>query len=884
MAVVPAPELVLRNRTISHALIARHGTRSILPGFSSSSSPRSSRSLPLLPPEPRPPPMSSEGDPHNAAQIDAHQHGDLHVNQSLFCFDANTGATSSGIFAGDDPLKFYFPLLLYHVCIIFALSHAIHAVLRRAHVPLVISQILAGVLVGPSFLGRALPHVGELFATPEGWLAINTVGAYAFMLQIFVIGVKTDLGMIAKSGKKAIAIAVFGTAAPHVAMYMAVAAFSARVPPEWTSSLMLTNLNSWWSLSAFIVICCTLDDLNLLSSKLGRLAMSSALIGDFANTFCIAGVTSYILASSPVERLRRIGLVSLVVFAAFILSMAFVARPVILRLIRDVPDGALLSEGRLVAVLLIAVAYSFTGEILGLHATYGPFLLGLMLPGGAPLGVSLGERLDRLVAGVLMPLVFAQGGMRLDLSKLTDPSTCLLLELFLVVGVLAKFVACLLPCLFSKMPLREAFIVGLMMNFKGITEVVYASAFQDANMLDGQVYATFMMTVLVLGGATSALVKYLYHPEEKYVANRRRTVEHKKAGEELRVLACVHAQVDVAPMVALLDASSPTPASPLAVYLLHLAPLAGLTSSVLRPFNAGDRNCVPSGGTDAARIVNAFQFFVQQRPPSSASLLPFICIARYATMHDDVCAVALDKRAMLIIVPFHNRLAIDGSIEPTAANAGAIQAANANILGYAPCSVAILVDRGSLAAGAGAGAGGEPGACPHRVALYFLGGADDREALALATHMAEDAAIGLAVFRFVPPPEWRGSGDPGEDRLDQEALQEFVRRWVDGGRVEYSENLVGGSDEMVAVIRKTSPSFNLLMVGRRADSPETPLTAGISDWSEHLELGVLGDLLTSTDFGCRVTTLVVQQQTMAAAGEAGRSPEGQGQRQSDGHV
>ncbi|XP_062196383.1 cation/H(+) antiporter 15-like [Phragmites australis] len=809
----------------------------------------------------------------------AHLQGEVSVNKSLFCFQPNSGATSSGVFAGDDPLNFYFPLLLYHVCIVFALSRAIHALLRRANVPLVISQILAGALLGPTFLGRVLPHVGELFATPEGWVQINTVGGYAFMLQIFVIGVKTDLGMIAKSGKKAIAIAVFGTAAPHIAMYSAGAALSARVPSAWTRTLMLTNLNSWWSLSAFIVVCCTLDDLNLLSSKLGRLAMSSALIGDFANTFCIAGVTSYILAASPSEKLQRIGLASLIAFTVFIGFMAFVLRPVVLRLIRDVPEGALLTEARLVAVLLITITCSFAGEILGLHATYGPFVLGLMLPGGAPLGVTMAERLDRLVAGVLMPLLFAQGGMRLNIYKLTDASTCLLLEVFLVVGVLAKFVACILPCLFCQMPLREAFIVGLMMNFKGITEVVYASAFMDAKVWDEQVYAAFMINVLVLGTTTASVVKYMYHPEEKYVAYRRRTVQHKKLGEELRVLACVHSQADVAPMLALLDASSPSPVSPIAVYLLHLAPLAGLTSSVLRPFRHGDRNCVPSGGTDSARIVNAFQFFVHQRPQGSASLLPYVCIAPYATMHDDVCAVALEKRPMLIIVPFHKRLAIDGSVEPTTANAGAVQAANTNILNYSPCSVAILVDRGSLSAAAATADG-----LPHRVALYFLGGPDDREALALATHMAEDAPIGLTVFRFVLPPAWRKCGDADEDQLDEDALQEYVRRWVDDHRLVYRENLVSGSDEMVAVIRKASPGFNLLMVGRRAGSLESPLTAGISEWSEHLELGVLGDLLTSTDFGCRVSTLVVQQQTRAAAGEIGRSPEKHGQQRSDGHV
>ncbi|XP_040382864.1 cation/H(+) antiporter 15-like [Oryza brachyantha] len=795
---------------------------------------------------------------------------EANVNQSLFCFQTNSGATSSGVFAGDDPLKFYFPLFLYHVCIVFALSRGIQAVLRRANVPLVISQILAGTLLGPSFLGHLVPRVGEMFATPEGWVLINTIGGYAFTLHIFVIGVKTDLGMIAKSGKKAIAIAVFGTAAPHLAMYIAGLALKARVPAAWAASFLITNLTSWWSLSAFIVVCCTLQDLNLLSSKLGRLAMSAALIGDFANTFSIAGVTSYLLTASPSEKLQRIGFASVIAFTTFIAFMALLARPTILRLIHDVPEGALLSEARLVGVLLICLTCSFAGELLGLHATYGPFMLGLMLPGGAPLGVTMEERLDRLVAGVLMPLLFAQGGMRMNVHKITDASTCVLLETFLVVGVVSKFVASVLPCLYCHMPVREAVVVGLMMNFKGITEVVYASAFMDAKVLDDQVYAAFMINVLVLGAASATAVKYMYHPEEKYVAYRRRTVQHKKLGEELRVLACIHSQGDVGPMLALLDASSPTPTSPLAVYLLHLVPLAGLTSSVLRPFKHGERNCVPSGTTDSERVVKAFQFFVQQRPPGSASLLPYVCIAPYATMHDDVCAVALDKRAMLIVVPFHKRLAIDGSVEPTSHNAGAIQAANSNILNYSPCSVAILVDRGSLAAVATATAAE---GFPHRVALYFLGGPDDREALALVAHMAEDAAIGLNVFRFKLPPEWqKRGGDDEEDHLDEEELQEFVRR-VDDSRVSYSENLVSGSDEMVAVIRKTSPAFNLLVVGRRSEGRESPLTAGISDWSEHLELGVLGDLLTSTDFGCKVSTLVVQQQTRAAAGESSRSPE-----------
>ncbi|XP_066375313.1 cation/H(+) antiporter 16-like [Miscanthus floridulus] len=111
-----------------------------------------------------------------------HLQGEVTVNKSRFCFPLNSVATSAGVFTGDDPLKFYFPLLLYHVCAVFALSRGVHALLSHANVPLVISQIMAAVLLGPSLLGQVLPHASELFATPEGWVQLNTVGTYSFVL------------------------------------------------------------------------------------------------------------------------------------------------------------------------------------------------------------------------------------------------------------------------------------------------------------------------------------------------------------------------------------------------------------------------------------------------------------------------------------------------------------------------------------------------------------------------------------------------------------------------------------------------------------------------------------------------------------------------------
>lgn len=88
--------------------------------------------------------MSLQG-PH-----DAHQQqpgSEITVNQSLFCFQPTSGVTSSGIFVGDDPLKFYYPVLVHHIFVVFVISRGIHAVLRRANFPLVISQILVSISI-----------------------------------------------------------------------------------------------------------------------------------------------------------------------------------------------------------------------------------------------------------------------------------------------------------------------------------------------------------------------------------------------------------------------------------------------------------------------------------------------------------------------------------------------------------------------------------------------------------------------------------------------------------------------------------------------------------------------------------------------------------------
>jgi hypothetical protein len=165
-----------------------------------------------------------------------------------------------------------------------------------------------------------------------------------------------------------------------------------------------------------------------------------------------------------------------------------------------------------------------------------------------------------------------------------------------------------------------------------------------------------------------------------------------------------------------------------------------------------------------------------------------------------------------------------------------------------------------------------------RVALYFLGGPDDREALAYAARMPGDqhsgGGVSLTVVRFKLR-NWVGMGGREEVR-DEEVLQKFWTRHRDNERVVYVEKTVEDAEGTASVVRSMSEKFDLLIVGRRGGAGEgddmegsAALTSGLSDWSEFPELGVLGDMLASAEFASRVSVLVVQQQPPKNSSAAG---------------
>ncbi|CAA6661854.1 unnamed protein product [Spirodela intermedia] len=692
----------------------------------------------------------------------------------VVCYQKSLVA-SAGVWLGDKPLSFSMPLLMAQLSLIVVVTNISHFFLRHLGQPKAVSQIVGGAILGSSVAGRSSSFVDTMFP-PKSRILLNIVAEIGLMVFLFMI-----VGEEGGGDRLLCTLLPFGL--------MSVVGYLLRhsMPDVLTAKEFVYQLAATWARTSFTVLSCLLDELNLLNSKIGRLAMSATLLAEFTSTVLTTVNTSVELVLHASNRLMGIG--SFLSFLCLLVFIIYVARPLTLWLIRRTPEGEQMDDGHFLVVLAINLACGLVSEFIGHHASIGCFLLGLALPGGAPLGSTLQSR----------------AGFRSNFFAISGASECGYVLLLIFLGAAAKVVGVLLPCFYCKVPPRDT-------------------------MIDDQVYAVIVLCVVGFAAVTTPILKMVYKPSMRYIAYKRRTVEHARRDAELRVLICVHNQENVAPIVDLLNAFHATKQSPI---------------------------CMTSGSamSETDHIVKALRFFEQENR-GTLLLQPFVAISPHNTMHDDVCTVALDKKVALVVLPFHKHMAVDGTMEAVSA----LKMMNLNVLSYAPCSVGILVDHG-----AATGTHFVPTKhLLHRIVLYFIGGTDDREALACAMRMAENPTIGVTVVRFRAPPMDRRAAGP-EEAMDDEMVGRFRLRTVEvSTRLAYKEEIVKDGEDTIGIIRSMSDGFSLLVVGRR-HGIDSPLTEGLSMWSEYPELGVLGDLLASTDFGANVSTLVVQQQTRVGA-------------------
>ena len=323
-----------------------------------------------------------------------------------------------------------------------------------------------GLLLGPSVLGRNEKFGNKVFPL-RSVMVMETMANIGLIYFLFLVGLEMDISVIKRTGKKAISIAIAGMILP----FLVAVGFSFIVDHNKDKHInqgsYILYLGVALSVTAFPVLARLLAELKLINTELGKLALSTSLINDMCAWVLLA--LAIALSQHKFDSWASVWVVlSSLVFVAFCFV---VVRPAVSWMIRRTPEGQPFSDIQICIVLTGVMISGFITDALGTHSVFGAFVYGLALPNG-PLGAAIIEKLEDFVSGLLLPLFFAISGLKTDISLIKGASTWAYVLLVIPLTCIGKIAGTLVISLMFQIPIREGVILGLLMNTKGLIEII----------------------------------------------------------------------------------------------------------------------------------------------------------------------------------------------------------------------------------------------------------------------------------------------------------------------------------------------------------------------------------------------------------------------------
>nr|XP_027190338.1 cation/H(+) antiporter 4-like isoform X2 [Cicer arietinum] len=682
---------------------------------------------------------------------------------------------------------------------------------------------------------------------------ISSISSIGFVIFIFINGVQMDFSMITRTGNKAWTIAIVGLVVPLFVGFAPILTF-----PEKLVAIEKANGQGIYValvshiISSFAVIASCVSELQIQNSELGRLALSSALVSDILST--IMTTTGVTIVSTPDMEVVSRNLFSLFTLAVFI---PLICRPIMFWIIKHTPEGRPVEEGYIYVIIAMVFGLGVFTVKIDQQFVLGAFILGLSVPEGPPLGSALVKKLQFFGTSFFLPIFVTTSVLKADFFIDFSSSVVVSVGMVVLFIHLVKIAACFVTALCCNMPVTDALSLSLILNTKGVVEIGIYNSLYDNNIVDGQTYGILMISIMIIATIVQWTVKLLYDPSRKYAGYQKRNMMSLKHHSDLRILLTIHKPNHISAATDFLDLCCPTHENPITVDVLHLIELVGRALPVFIP------HCLQRQASLSAShksysddVIVAFDIY-EHNNPHAASVYTYTAISPSNLMFEDVCNLALDKVASMIILPFHIRWSSDGVVESD--DKKTLRAMNHRVLEIAPCSVGILVTRAnSKQTGTSTISSTSSSTTEYssttRLAVIYIGGADDdEEILCLAKRTMNNPRINLVVYHLVA----KDCMAELEDLMviGDEMLQEVKH----AENVRYQEIFTKDGSQTACFLREIVNEHDFFIVGRR-HGIHSPQTEGLTEWSEFPELGAIGDFLSSPDLNSRASVLVVQQQ------------------------
>ncbi|MGW9045346.1 cation:proton antiporter domain-containing protein [Streptomyces lydicus] len=397
------------------------------------------------------------------------------------------------------------PALLLSLPLVLTACWAGGAVCKRLGQPPVIGEIAAGILLGPSLLGRVCPAATATLFPPDLAPVLDAMGQFGLLCFMFLLGRELDPEVVRGERRTLLTVALTGLVLPLLCGALLGLALYGRYAPETAGRLPFALfLGVALSITAFPVLARILADRGLTRTRLGVMALTCAAVDDVLAWSLLALVAALSGSTSITAALRTVLLA-----VAFTVLMLRVVRPLLARVLRR--TGAVTTFALLTCCLCLA---ALTTDRIGVHAVLGAFLFGAATPRDSPSVHQVAQGMSQFAVPFFLPLFFISTGLRMDIGTLGPHLTpWLWCGAILLVASAAKGGGTVLAARAHGSDWRGALSLGALMNCRGLTELIVLTAGLDLRLIGPELYTMLVLVALTATALTSPALTALMRQE-----------------------------------------------------------------------------------------------------------------------------------------------------------------------------------------------------------------------------------------------------------------------------------------------------------------------------------------------------------------------------------
>ncbi|MDR0227550.1 MAG: cation:proton antiporter [Flavobacteriaceae bacterium] len=404
-------------------------------------------------------------------------------------------------------------LLLAQIVTIVIVARAFGWFCKKIGQPSVIGEIIAGIALGPSFLGMHFPEFSTMLFPHESLGNLSFLSQIGLILFMFVIGMELDLKVLKNKAHDAVLISHSSIIIPFaLGMTLAYYIFTSFAPDgvEFLSFGLFLGISM--SITAFPVLARIVQERGLHKSRIGTIVITCAAADDITAWCLLAAVIAIVQAGSFTSSLYIIALAVI-----YVIVMMKMVRPFLARVGRGQTDSKGMSKSFVAIFLLTLIVSSYCTEVIGIHALFGAFMTGAIMPDNVKFREVFMEKVEDIAVVLFLPLFFVYTGLRTEIGLLNEPYLWKVTGVIILVATVGKFLGSALTARFVGINWRDSLTIGALMNTRGLMELIVLNIGFDLGVLTGEIFA--MMVIMALAttfmtGPVLDLINFIFGKEK----------------------------------------------------------------------------------------------------------------------------------------------------------------------------------------------------------------------------------------------------------------------------------------------------------------------------------------------------------------------------------